>query len=163
MRLNLGCGKKILPGYTNVDFPDNAYKVKPDVEADIRVLPFDDDSADEIMAIHVFEHFYLKEVDMILTEWKRVLKKGGRLVLEMPCLEKVFQMIRQGISDPQLIMFPLFGDPATHKSEADLHKWCWSGEALGKLLESHGFKDLEWVKPKFHVAQRDMRIEAVKG
>jgi predicted SAM-dependent methyltransferase len=162
IKLNLGCGRKIIEGYVNVDFPDNAYGTKPDVETDIRKLPFEDNYADEIMAIHVWEHFYLNEVDEIIEEWKRVLKPGGKIILEMPCLDKVSYFIAQGSKDPRLTLWPLYGDPSTHKSEADLHKWCWSIVMLIKFLTQHGFKDVISDEPMFHVKQRDMRIEAVK-
>jgi predicted SAM-dependent methyltransferase len=154
VKLNLGC--------VNVDFPDNAYDSKPDVETDIRELPFEDNYADEIMAIHVWEHFYLREVDEIITEWKRVLKPGGKLILEMPCLDKVLAWFSCKDVNPQMTLWPLYGDPSTHKSEADLHKWCWSMNQIIGFLEAHDFKDIEAKEPQFHVKQRDMRIEAVK-
>ena len=161
LKLHLGCGRKILEGYINCDFADNAYDVKPDVACDITKLPFEDNSADEIMAIHVFEHFYLKDIDSILDEWKRVLKPEGKLILEMPCLNKVIHWLSQEKLDMRLTLFPLFGDPSTHKSEHDLHKWCWSEEQLRETLEGKGFK-VEFETPLFHVEQRDMRVVAIQ-
>jgi predicted SAM-dependent methyltransferase len=163
LKLHLGCGKKILEGWTNCDIADNAYDTQPDVACDITKLPFDDNSADEIMAIHVFEHFYLKDVDGVLAEWKRVLKDGGKLVLEMPCFNKVLHWLRQDKLDPRLTMFPLYGDPGTHKGEHDLHKWCWSMEEIKGLLEGNGFKDVEILEPEYHVKQRDMRVMAINN
>ena len=162
MRLNLGCGKRILKDYVNVDFPSNAYESTPDVATDIRKLPFEDNSVDEIMAIHVWEHFYLNEVNEVIEEWKRVLNPGGKLVLEMPCLDKVVEFLKQGVTHPQLTIWPLYGDPSTHKSEADLHKWCWGINALTRFLEKHGFKDIKSEEPHYHIKERDMRITAIK-
>jgi hypothetical protein len=48
IKLNLGCGDKILEGYVNVDMSDNYSKKKPDVEADVRALPFENEYADEV-------------------------------------------------------------------------------------------------------------------
>ena len=38
VRLNLGCGDKILDGYTNVDIVDERAGQKPDVNCDVRQL-----------------------------------------------------------------------------------------------------------------------------
>ena len=79
IKLNLGCGAKILPKpYINVDLPNNWADSKPDVEADLtKPLPFPDDYADEVMAIHVIEHFDRWEAPVILRDWVRVLKPGA--------------------------------------------------------------------------------------
>ena len=75
LRLNLGCGDKILPGYVNVDVVEARAGMKPDVVCDLRNLsPFASDSADEILSVHVVEHFWRWEVADILREWVRVLK-----------------------------------------------------------------------------------------
>ena len=78
VKLNLGCGDKILPGYINVDIdlsrsekhPDSKpgsglsrTEKRPDLDADIRDLSRIKPSiADEILAVHVIEHFYYWEV-----------------------------------------------------------------------------------------------------
>ncbi len=83
IKLNLGCGDKILDDYVNVDIASERAGKKPDVISDIRKLDnFPDNYADEIMAIHVVEHFWRWEVVNVLTEWVRVLKPGGKMVLE---------------------------------------------------------------------------------
>ena len=55
MKLNLGCGSKILEGYTNVDKFDY---YKPDIVHDLEITPypFEDNSIDEIILNHVLEH-----------------------------------------------------------------------------------------------------------
>ena len=81
-KLNLGCGDKILPGYINVDVAEARLGKKPDVLCDLRKLtPFEDQSVDEILSVHVVEHFWRWEVVDILKEWVRVLKPGGKLVI----------------------------------------------------------------------------------
>ncbi len=46
------------------------------IQSDIFVLPFPDDSVDGIWNLGVIEHFTDGEIDRILTEFSRVLKKG---------------------------------------------------------------------------------------
>jgi predicted SAM-dependent methyltransferase len=57
-KLNLGCGDKILPGYVNVDVAASRCGLKPDVLCDLhRLTPFEDNTVDEILSVHVVEHF----------------------------------------------------------------------------------------------------------
>jgi hypothetical protein len=52
VKLNLGCGDKILPGYVNVDVAPARAGQKPDVICDLhRLEPFQDAAADEILAV----------------------------------------------------------------------------------------------------------------
>ena len=47
MKLNLGCGDKILEGYVNVDVAEARAGRRPDVLCDLHALtPFADDTAD---------------------------------------------------------------------------------------------------------------------
>jgi len=48
-------------------------EVGHDVQCDVRKLPFDDDSVDAAMAIHVLEHIQRWEARDTLVEWRRVL------------------------------------------------------------------------------------------
>lgn len=156
MKLNLGCGDKKWDGFINVDL-NNA-----DVNCDIRKLPFPDESAEEIHAIHVCEHFYVLEIFGVLKDWKRVLKPGGKLCIELPCWDKIKAGIIAGVQD-EAVKCAIFGDPMTHKDgEPALHKWCWGTEGMTGLLKRAGFSEIEVKTPLFHVPDRDMRIEAVK-
>ncbi len=159
MRLHLGCGKRILPDYINCDMPGSG----ADVECDVQELPWGDDLADEILAIHLVEHLPMLNVGLVLKEWTRVLKPGGKMILELPCREKVFEMIAAGVKDPRLVLFPLYGDPRTHKTTADVHRWLWGKEELAMLMRDAGLVDLTSQRPQFHVPIRDMRLVGTKG
>jgi predicted SAM-dependent methyltransferase len=158
VKLHLGCGKKLWPGFVNVDLFG-----EPDVRSDLRTLPFDDGVADEIHSIHTVEHFYLHEVAGVLREWRRVLKPGGVIALELPCRDNVFRFIREGVKDPALTIYPMFSPPGTVATEYDLHKWLWSRDELAALLLTCGFVDVRFEKPQFHVPARDMRVIGVRG
>jgi SAM-dependent methyltransferase len=54
------------------------------VQADIRDLPFRDDSLDGIWNLGVMEHFELDEQRVILREFRRVLKPGAFVALWWP-------------------------------------------------------------------------------
>lgn len=157
MRLNLGAGKMILDGWVSVGLDDHH-----DIKTDLRTLPLADDSVDEAMAIHVFEHFYRWEAVKVLREWRRVLKPGARLILELPELMRCCRNIldergaRQG-------EWGLFGDPA-YEDPLMAHKWCYSESELRVLLLASGFKNLRFMRPEFHgrKSARDIRLEAFK-
>lgn len=86
MKLNIGSGDSPLTGYINVDVEE---KVKPDVIHDISKapLPFEDNSADEIMCVHNLEHIKFQLWPFVLTDFHRVLKQNGMLVLAYPEFE----------------------------------------------------------------------------
>lgn len=156
VKLHLGCGKRQLEGWLNCDLHDS------DMDMDIRKLPFDDDIVDEIMAIHVCEHFYVHDILNVLKEWRRVLKPGGQIAIELPCLDKVIAHFING-SPANMTLWPLYGDPHTHKDgEPALHKWCWSLAAFRMLLEQAGFTDIVEEMPHYHQPTRDMRFVATK-
>jgi predicted SAM-dependent methyltransferase len=161
VRLNLGCGGKILAGYINCDFEDNHSGIKPDVVCDVRKLPFEDEYADEILAVHLVEHFYPWEAEEILGDWKRVLKPGGRLVLELPCLEKIIAAFMESPISIRKTWWGLYGDPR-YRNPHMVHKWAYSVPMIKELVGSIGFQDVKAKEAQFHLKQRDMRIEAVK-
>ena len=79
-RINLGCGMDILPGYLNVDIhPLNGVDIVHDLESG--ALPFDSDSAEEILAYNILEHI---DYIPLMKEIYRVLIAGGKLKVAVP-------------------------------------------------------------------------------
>lgn len=156
IRLNVGAGDKYLPGFVNIDRHGNQ-----DINSDAFPLPFPTDHADELWAIHLLEHIHRSQASNVLTEWFRVLKPGGKLVLELPCLDKIARMIVRGEKNIRLTLLGLFGDPRDGKPDM-MHQWCWSENELTEALVSVGFERVTVGVPVFHIAARDMRIEGRK-
>jgi SAM-dependent methyltransferase len=81
MRLNLGCGFDAREGYTNVD-----RRRLPGVDVvhdlDCHPWPFEDDSADAILANDIFEHF--DDVVAAMDECWRILQARGTLQIRGP-------------------------------------------------------------------------------
>lgn len=155
LRVNVGSGDKHWPGFVNVDKFSEA-----DVQADIQNLPFEASTVDEIHAIHAVEHVSRMEVDAMINKWYRLLKPGGKLVIEVPCMNKIAQMIVLGEKNLRLTMLGVFGDPRDPKPGM-MHQWCYTREELADVLIQAGFNVTE-AEPKFHISRRDMRIEGVK-
>jgi predicted SAM-dependent methyltransferase len=155
MRLHLGAGDKHWPGFWNGDLVQAAH------HCDLRSLPFDDETVDEIHAIHAIEHVYPWQVVDILLEWKRALKPGGTVAIELPDRDKVFAIIAKGGVDQSNTLGALWGDPK-HKSPDMMHKWCWNKTELFELFLACGFDNVSANLPYFHRPARDMRITAQK-
>jgi hypothetical protein len=85
MKLNLGCGNKILDGYVNVDKFD-LYNV--DIKHDLEKFPypFNDNSVEEIKLSHVLEHIG-QDPDIfikILKEIYRICKNQALINIAVP-------------------------------------------------------------------------------
>ena len=83
MKLNLGCGSQILPGYCNVDKFG-----APDLVWDLECLPWpwDDNSAEEVLLIHVLEHLG-RDPDgfiAIIKELYRICRNGALVKIIVP-------------------------------------------------------------------------------
>lgn len=157
MKLNIGGGDKYWPGFVNVD----KYDQSADVLADCRNLPFEADYADEIHSIHFIEHIPRLEVNNMLLDWHRVLKRGGKLVIEVPCLDKIAQNIINGEKNMRLTVLGIFGDPRDPKPGM-MHQWSYTKDELRDILLQCGYSKVEIKEPHFHVQERDMRVEAIK-
>lgn len=155
-RLHVGCGEHIWPGWINCDLHAEA-----DVTTDGRTLPFEADYADEIHAIHFIEHVPRLDLDNMLIDWHRVLKPGGKLVLEMPCLNKMAQMVVNGEKNIRLTLLGMYGDPRDPRPGM-MHQWAYTKEEITEVLRQCDYKDIRVLNPLFHIHDRDMRVEAVK-
>lgn len=121
------------------------------------------------MAIHVIEHFWRWEVADVVREWARVLKPGGRLVLECPNLIAACQAF---LEDPgqraqpdgrgQTSMWVFYGDPQW-QDPLMVHRWGYTPASLGALMHEAGLSDAHQEPAEFKLREpRDMRIVAVK-
>lgn len=163
MRLNLGCGRKVLDGWYNIDISRSDLATRdPELFCDLKKLKLADNVADEAMAIHVIEHFYEWEVIPLLKEWLRVLKPGAMLVIECPDVMKSAKNLVDGTAF-QESMWGLYGDPR-HCDEYMVHRWGWTPETLTEYLKEAGFRKIKSCDPQWHGKRvhRDLRLEAIK-
>lgn len=113
IKLNLGCGIELQPGFINVDMiPLKWLKEKSGlyskakvagkyVRGDVRKLPFKDNYADYIIASEILEHIPLADVNKTLREWVRVLKPGGKMIITCPDFNAIANdWVREMINAP---------------------------------------------------------------
>lgn len=153
VRLNIGAGNKRIEGWLSIDLAGD-----PDIVADVKALPLPDEYADEAMAIHVLEHIYRWDVPATLSEWRRVLKPGALMVIEVPDLLKCCRNVLAGAGE-RMGIWGLMGDPG-YCEPLMTHKWAWSAEELAQELRAAGFAKIKVREPHFHKKGRDMRVEA---
>ena len=160
MKINVGSGRHKLDGYVNCDLDPSA-----DVVCDCAAaLPFPDGSADELASYHFIEHLWRWQADDVFRDWFRILRPGGTLIAELPCLEKmmvIYQVYKQHNLLPERTLFlhGLYGDPS-HKLESMMHKWGWHSSELKEAFEKAGFQSVRIMPPTTHNKHRDMRLEA---
>lgn len=83
LRVNLGCGSKVRPGFLGVDLGENTKAdVKMDVLAWLRAQP--DSSISEVYSRHMLEHLPPDVFREFLEQVNRVLKTGGTLIFIVP-------------------------------------------------------------------------------
>ena len=135
LKLNLGCGTDIKPGYVNIDRYNNIAEV--DLKADLGDLPFDDRSVGEIYLSHVFEHIGLPDIYAIINEWKRVLRVGGKLVLRLPNLEHEVKLWLDTPDDKKwFAVHKIFG---SQSHEGNTHLNGHNPDSLKAFIESFNF------------------------
>ena len=92
---------------------------------------------------HLLEHFNRFEAIDILEQWKVWLKKGGKLVIEVPDFEQVCKDFSGG--NKYWLSRHTFG---SHKANWAFHKESWWEEKFEEVLTKLGFEIIEFKKEK---------------
>jgi hypothetical protein len=78
------------------------------------------------------EHVAEYEALSLVLEWKRLLKTGGRLILELPNIEAAARNLLAGM-EPQMWRFAFYGD-GSHKDPFMLHKFGYTPKSVKELV-----------------------------
>jgi SAM-dependent methyltransferase len=137
--LNLGSGGIEVEGCVSIDV--NA-DTKPQVVADIRELPYGDETVDGIIASHILEHIPREDLHKCLHEWKRVLKIGGTLYMEVPDFEKACKYYLENYLGLRDFWYQCIYGACRWKG--DEHRQGFTQFTLTEALFAHGFGNLRW-------------------
>jgi hypothetical protein len=172
LRLNVGLGADSLrlQGYRQVELFGPGTEAPALSDRGLRGLQaYGDGTADEVMAIHVVERLHRWEVVDVLKEWVRVLKPGGRLIVESPNLltacETLLANPTQGAQPGEngsATLWCLYGDPSQRDPLAT-HRWLYTPFSLAEVMHEAGLQQLAQQIPEFKAGHpRDMRVVGVK-
>lgn len=189
MKLNLGCGPDIKPGFVNVDLRDFPGVTKVDLSS--LPWPWKDGEVDEILMLDFLEHFPYRKTVPILQEVWRILKPGGRVEIQVPDLEHCaraaslvgpFDCNRCGWTFPQHDFRADFfncgqckqpwvecAQAAIHRLyggqdyEGNFHYTAFTNIQLSKLLQAHGFDYVQELEREHQYKNWNFKLEAKKG
>ena len=148
IKLHLGCGKRNIPGFINIDrskFKHIDYNISV---IDLNI--FKNNSVDMIYASHVLEYFDLNQTYQVLEEWRRVLKKNGLLRLSIPNLESLIKVYKKTKKIDKIIG-PLFGRMKSG-DQIIYHKYVHDYNSISSILKRAKFNKIklfDWKKT-FH-------------
>jgi predicted SAM-dependent methyltransferase len=100
--LNVGCGTKFHPDWTNVDMASYSPEVK--VVDLTKGIPFHDNSFDVVYHSQVLEHIPKEKATDFVEECYRVLKPGGIMRIVVPDLENIVdeykRLLNENLENP---------------------------------------------------------------
>lgn len=141
MKIDIGCGNKVLDGFERWDIKDGrkAYPIE---------LP--DNSVEEIHASHILEHFPHRSTLSVLKEWVRVLKPGGLIQIAVPDFNKIIEVYKT----EQASKYPIEGYILGGQTDDnDFHYALFTIDKLKKLMELADLENIEeWASTKIDCA-----------
>ena len=139
MKLHVGCGDVILPGWINVDL-ENLPGI--DLQDDIRELKkVKDGTCDIIYASHVLEHVGRNEFESVLKLWNNKLKLNGILRIAVPNFEKAVMWYTKTKKIVDILGLVSGGQ----KTKFDFHNMIFDKKFLTDVLKQCGFDEIhEW-------------------
>ena len=151
MKLHLGCGRRIIPGYVNVDIQHSA---GVDIICDLRHLPFKDSVVDFIYSCANIEHFGRHAYKQVLEHWFQKLKSGGTLRLSTADFEAVCTQYLENKNIEELLGLVVGGQ----KDEYDFHGMVFDYQLLSRVLQEIGFTNAryyDWRKTELRALNID--------
>lgn len=164
VKLNMGSGECILEGYINID---STHK-DADVICDVFDIQVEDETIDEIVALHLLEHINPYKVFDLLKMWKNMLKPNGKLVMEMPDLEAMCKAFGEASEEKrnELILCIYganncsgVGVPSNIDSP---HLWGYYPKLITDILNMVGFKNIKISDEQSTRPGINFRVEATK-
>ena len=134
--LHLGCGKKRISGYINVDILESE---AVDKVCDIASLPYEPETVDMIYSCANIEHFSRETWQSVLAHWYSLLKYGGLLRISTADFAAACLEYLENENVEKLLGLIVGGQ----KDEYDFHGMVFDFKLMSSALESIGFKDIK--------------------
>lgn len=139
--------KTTIDKYYKFPFKQNKDNNVTDIIMDVRKLDFKDNSVDEILCVNLIDHLKKEDFLVALGEWRRVLKVGGSLIIDVDDRQKQAEILTSAETNEE-IEWALRLIYCDHASEGRTHFWGYSPDYLRDILEKNGFKFV-WEKTDY--------------
>jgi predicted SAM-dependent methyltransferase len=164
--LNVGCGyplrQKLHRHFHGPEWREVRLDIDPAVAPDLVCSMTDmasvaSDSVDAIWSSHNLEHLHRHEVPRALSEFLRVLRPGGLLLMTLPDLQRVAELVVADRLEDEAYLSPsgpitpldmMFGHtPSLANGHMFMaHKTGFTGGSLERLLGESGFCDIRLTR-----------------
>ena len=152
MKLDIGGGKnKRGEEFTSVDLKGG------DIEAPMWEIPVEDNSVEEIWSSHSLEHVPMAKVPETLKEWLRILRPGGRAIIQVPNFDYVARYWLTG-ADRAWAEAMVFG---LQTDEGQFHKCAFTADLLRGDLVAAGF-EVKRIEMRWTHSQETLQAVCVK-
>jgi predicted SAM-dependent methyltransferase len=140
--LHLGAGSVRIPGLINCDL------LSPDADLNVdstKLSMFENNSVDWIESHHMIEHLSFNETEKALSEWNRLLRDGGLLVLTYPDIFKIsaawikHSILNKIIPQSEKLDYIVEMLVGSQEHEGMFHKNVFDKRRMSRLLEKKGF------------------------
>ena len=157
MKLNLGSGQNYIKDYINIDLYVGQDKI--DASDILTHHPDWEGKVDEILGMHIFEHFKRHEAIRALEQYYKLLSPTGKLILEMPNAKFVAFNYYQNPNDIMSANY-LWGN---QEGDGQVHYWGWCPTTLSVELDRIGYEYSFMEATDYHKNEMPcFRVEASK-
>jgi len=159
MKLHLGCGGVIKPGFVNIDIRAGKGVTVLDLR---KTLPYKTSSVDRIETYHFLEHLPRDASSRLLVDCFRVLKPNGWIVIEVPDILGLAKILVEGNLKA---IHHIYGLQRPDRGKADFHLWGYCPQTISKLLRNIGFVEVFTGPGTDYHSKKEpcLRAEAKKG
>jgi hypothetical protein len=140
LKLNVGCGNLTFDDHVNVD---GRPLDRVDIVADVRSIPLEPGSVDEIYSAHVIEHFPVQELErVVLPHWVSLLRPGGVLRTVAPDAPAMIDAYGRGDMTFDELRVVTYGE---QEYDGDFHFAMYSPDSLTAVMKDAGLTDVQVV------------------
>ncbi|HLA39753.1 MAG TPA: methyltransferase domain-containing protein, partial [Candidatus Glassbacteria bacterium] len=139
MKIELASGERPHNGYLHCDM---RLLENTDLICRVETLPFADGSVESLLASHIIEHFSYREIDRVLAEWHRVLRRGGELLIITPNFAYIAHGYVDGWMQYTEARNRMFGG---QDYTGNYHYTMFDSAAMSAVMTETGFKNVKDV------------------
>jgi hypothetical protein len=140
LKLNVGCGNLTFDDHVNVD---GRPLDRVDIVADVRNIPVEPGSVDEIYNAHVVEHFPVQELErVVLPHWVSLLRSGGVVRTVAPDAPAMIDAYGRGEMTFEELRIVTYGE---QEYDGDFHFAMHSPDSLAAAMKAAGLTDVQVV------------------